>query len=231
MIRRNTQCTLIGLILAMLPVPASAEPLEIVKESGIKGGLAVHVGCGDGTATARLRINDNLLIQGLTTSDTDMDAARGMLLEKGLHGPISVIAWDGGVLPYNDNLVNLLLVEEDVTVSEQELLRVLIPGGTAHIKQGNTWKQITKEIPSDQDVWTHSLYDATGNAVSQDMRVGPPRHLQWFGGPRFGRQHEQYEQFYFDGVRRWPHFLYHRQRIARFDSPAFQMVPRRQGRL
>ncbi|MCF7847986.1 MAG: PQQ-binding-like beta-propeller repeat protein [Kiritimatiellales bacterium] len=176
-------------VLAMM---AKAGPLELVKQSGLKGGLVVHVGCGDGAVAASLRINDNVLVQGL---DQDVEAARKLLLKKKLHGPVSVAQWGGGALPYNDNLVNLLFVEEDSNVSKEEMLRVLAPGGTVYVEQGGDWKKTAKPIPADQDNWTHSLYDAAGNAVSQDTRVGPPRHLQWFGGPRFGRQHEHMSSF------------------------------------
>ena len=41
---------------------------EIVSRSGVKGGLVVHVGCGDGKLTARLRINDSYIVQGLDSN-------------------------------------------------------------------------------------------------------------------------------------------------------------------
>jgi len=176
-------------------VTAYAGPLELVKESGLRGGVVVHVGCGDGAATAALRINENILVQGLDASSENVAAARETLLKRGLHGPVSVREWDGGALPYNDNLVSLLFVQGGIGVSKAEMLRVLAPGGAAHVERGGRWERIAKTIPADQDDWTHSLYDASGNAVSRDMRVGPPRHLQWFGGPRFGRQHEHMSSF------------------------------------
>jgi hypothetical protein len=38
---------------------------EILKASGIRGGLIVHLGCGDGKQTAALRAKDSYLVQGL----------------------------------------------------------------------------------------------------------------------------------------------------------------------
>ncbi|MBM4078761.1 MAG: hypothetical protein FJ278_03610, partial [Planctomycetes bacterium] len=40
------------------------------------------------------------------------------------------------------------------------------------------------------DEWTHFLHDASGNAVSRDSLVGPPKRLQWVGGPTWARSHE-----------------------------------------
>lgn len=182
-------------LLIVLPIFVLAGPEELVKQSGLKGGLVVHVGCGNGEITATLRMNKNIIVQGLESSAAQVEAARTMLLKKKLHGSISVLQWDGGALPYNDNLVNLLFIEPTIKVSEKEIVRVLTPAGAAFVKQGETWKKFTKPVPVDQDVWTHSLYDASGNAVSQDLRVGSPRHLQWFGGERFGRQHEHMSSF------------------------------------
>ena len=34
------------------------------------------------------------------------------------------------------------------------------------------------------------MHDASNNAVAHDDRIGPPRHLQWQSGPRWGRHHD-----------------------------------------
>ncbi len=196
MARDMRRSLVIGCVIAALqPVLAPAGPLEIARQHALLGGLLVHVGTESGADTAALRLNENVLVQGLSRSEGQVAAARKVLLDRGLHGPVSVLPWRGESLPYNDNLVNLLFVEAGVSVPVEEVLRVLTPGGSAYIKQGETWGRTSKPVPADQDVWTHSLYDASGNAVSQDMRVGPPRHLQWFSGPRFGRQHEHMSSF------------------------------------
>ena len=45
--------------------------------------------------------------------------------------------------------------------------------------------------PADIDEWTHFMHDASGNAVAHDTVVGPPRHLQWVGSPRWSRHHDR----------------------------------------
>lgn len=38
---------------------------DILDATGVKGGLIVHLGCGDGKLTAALRVNDRYLVHGL----------------------------------------------------------------------------------------------------------------------------------------------------------------------
>ncbi len=37
---------------------------DILTGSGVKGGLIVHLGCGEGSFTAALRVNDRYLVHG-----------------------------------------------------------------------------------------------------------------------------------------------------------------------
>ncbi len=161
---------------------------------GLEGGLVVHVGCGAPPAgeewlTAVLRRN-RCVVQGLDRSAENVAAARTHLLREGVYGNISVRRYDGRGLPYNDNLVNVMVVEENEPVAREEILRALVPGGKALVRKNETWTEWVKPVPDDLDGWGHAVYDATGNAVSNDGAVGPPRHLQWFAPPRFGRHHE-----------------------------------------
>jgi len=82
---------------------------EILEAANVKGGLIVHIGCGDGKLTAALRGGDSWLVQGL---DTDADTVRGAkeyIRKLGIYGPVSVERFDGKRLPYAKNLVNLLV--------------------------------------------------------------------------------------------------------------------------
>ena len=38
---------------------------EIIEDSGVRGGLVVHIGCGDAKLTAALQVNDSYIVQGL----------------------------------------------------------------------------------------------------------------------------------------------------------------------
>ena len=89
-------------------------------------------------------------------------------------------------MPYADNLVNLIVADNLGKLPMDEVMRVLAPNGAALI----AGKKTVKPRPQEIDDWTHYLHDASGNAVSQDAVVGPPRHLQWLAAPLWPRSHE-----------------------------------------
>ena len=164
---------------------------DILEATGIQGGFIAHVGCGDGKITAALKANDGYLVQGLERDTAQVDAARTHVQSVGLYGEVSVDRWQGGKLPYVDNMVNLVIVEEGAVVPRDELLRVLTPGGVAYENAVGGWKKTIKPRPAEIDEWTHYLHDSSGNAVAHDTVVGPPRHLQWLGSPRWSRHHDR----------------------------------------
>ena len=163
---------------------------EILEATGVKGGLVVHLGCGDGRLTAALRANDSYLVHGLDADARNVERARKHIQSLGLYGTVSVDQLRTGQLPYTDNLVNLLVVEDLGQVRMKEVRRVLAPEGVAHVKIGGKWMQNVKPRPKQMDDWTHYLHDPSGNAVSQDQLVGFLRQFQWIGGPRYGRHHD-----------------------------------------
>jgi len=194
-------------------VPASVAR-TILTESGVKGGLIVHVGCGDGRLTAALRANEAYRVHGLDRKSENVAAARRHIQSLGLYGEVSVDRWDGKHLPYVDNLVNLVVVDTkyEVQDAETEIMRILAPRGVAVVREkgnelwlshiphpvsriGGGFAMFRKPVPDNIDEWTHYLYDSTGNAVSKDTVVGPPRHFQWIGGPRWVRHHDHVSGF------------------------------------
>ncbi|MBM4044149.1 MAG: class I SAM-dependent methyltransferase, partial [Planctomycetes bacterium] len=186
--------------LAALAVASAAEPeaQRILDAAGVKGGLIVHLGCGDGKLTAALRASNSFLVHGLDADAKNVEAARKHIQSLGLCGQVSVERWTGQRLPYADNLVNLLVCEYASAtggerVSESEVLRVLAPGGVALSLNPKSQIQNPKSVkpwPKELDEWTHFLHDATGNAVAHDGVVAAPRRLQWAGGPLWARSHE-----------------------------------------
>lgn len=170
---------------------ASALANKIIKAVGVKGGLIVHVGCGDGKLTSALRINDRYQVHGLDTNPADVDKARANIQQAGVYGNVAVDRLQGSRLPYVDNLVNLVVSEDLGDVPMKEVVRVLAPNGVAYIKKGDAWTKTVKPRPKNIDVWTHYMHDSTGNAVAHDSVVGPPRHLQWIGSPSWSRHHDR----------------------------------------
>ena len=163
---------------------------EILDATGVKGGLVVHLGCGDGKLTAALRVNDSYIVHGLDADQKSVAGARDHIRALGLCGKVSVDRLPGDRLPYVDNLVNLIVSEDLGRASMDEVMRVLCPEGVAYIRKGGKWTKAVKPRPEGIDEWTHYLHDASGNAVAHDSVVGPPRHVQWIGSPRWARHHD-----------------------------------------
>jgi outer membrane protein assembly factor BamB len=163
---------------------------EIITETGVQGGLIVHVGCGDGTITAALHINDRYLVHGLDPDAKNVIKARKYLQSIGLYGTVMIDRLPAASLPYVDNSVNLLVAEDLGTISEVEVMRILTPNGVAYIKKNKKWTKTIKPRPDEIDEWTHFLYDASNNAVSHDMTVDMPNHIQWIAEPQSARSHD-----------------------------------------
>ncbi len=163
---------------------------KILDETGVQGGLVVHLGCGNGKLTAGLHANDRYLVHGLARDKESVEKARDYIHSRDLYGLVTVERLDDNNLPYTDNLVNLLVAENLDGVSMDEVMRVLAPNGIACIKEEGEWQTREKDHPANTDEWTHHLHGPSNNAVARDTEVEPPRHLQWKGGPMFSRSHE-----------------------------------------
>ena len=166
---------------------SGADLAGVVRSSGVKGGLVVHLGCGDGRDTARLRLDERYLVQGLDESEANVREARRRIAEAGSYGKVTVREFDGKHLPYVDNLVNLIVADGRTGVPTQEIMRVLAPLGVAVIGGRKT----VKPWPEGIDEWTHYLHGADNNAVAADRVAAQPRSLQWVSHPRWGRSHEE----------------------------------------
>jgi outer membrane protein assembly factor BamB len=160
---------------------------RVYETSGIKGGLVVHLGCGDGKLTALLRVDERYLVHGLDPDRANVAKARMHISSHGLYGAVSVDSFDGKHLPYVDNLVNLLVAEDLGDVPMLEVMRVLAPGGIALVDV----KKTVKPWPDNIDEWTHFLHGPDNNAVADDTVVGPPRGVQWLAGPSWTRHHDR----------------------------------------
>ncbi len=170
---------------------APEDAMTLLRDSGVKGGFVVHLGCGEGKLTAALRASESFQVQGLDRDAAKVIGGREELLRQGVYGNVALETWSGDALPFIDNMVNLLVVEDQGSVNLEELKRILVPNGVAMIKVGGAWEKVVKPRPSEMDEWTHYYYDAKGNAVSHDKLVAPPERLQWVGNPRWSRHHDR----------------------------------------
>ena len=166
---------------------------RILADSGIHGGLIVDAGCGDADLTVSLAKAPNVLVHGLVRDRDRLQEVRSRIRGAGLYGRVSAMQWEGAVLPYADGMVNLVVMRDTgCGIRDEEILRVLAPGGvllkiSPDTRNPTPETSIRKPWPDDVDQWSHTRYDATGNAVSKDQRAGPPRFLQWEAFPRWNR--------------------------------------------
>ncbi len=181
-------CVVLGLI--AVAAARAESPVEIVRDSGVQGGVIVHVGCGNGELTAGLKLNDRYVVQGLDTDEERVAKAQAIIKRAGVYGTVSADVFDGKNLPYVDNFVNLLVVSSPFDVSREEMIRVLAPRGVVRIQDGDTIEMLFKSWPEEMDQWTHYMHDPQGTCVGLDTLVGPPRRLKWVGSPRHARSHE-----------------------------------------
>ncbi len=165
---------------------------SILKETGVRGGFVVKLGVSDSASLKDLKFNASFQVQGLEREASKVATIRKQLVADGVYGDVAIDRLIGEQLPYIDNLVNLFVSEDLSGIAMDEVLRVLVPEGVAYIKAADgSWKKTVKPRPADIDDWTHYFHDATGNAVAHDQQVGPPRHLQWVGSPRYSRHHDR----------------------------------------
>ncbi|MEE9601750.1 MAG: PQQ-binding-like beta-propeller repeat protein, partial [Thermoguttaceae bacterium] len=188
----------VSIFLACGTIPAGAAAAnaddqtarQILDASGVQGGIVVHLGCGDGKLTAALRAGDRYTVHGLEADPAKVAQARTHVRSRGVYGPVSVERFSASTLPYTDNLINLLVVQDAGDVPMDEVMRVLAPEGVACVLRDGKWEKNVKPRPGNIDDWSHFLHDASNNAVAADTVVGMPRSLQWLAPPLWLRSHE-----------------------------------------
>ena len=102
---------------------------ELLSRCEGHGGLVVHLGCQDATLLAAFARHDRFVVHGLAPDARTTHEIRAALAARELYGRASAEQLLDSKLPYGDQLVRLLAVEEPSPIAESELLRVLCPGG------------------------------------------------------------------------------------------------------
>ena len=163
--KQNMPHTVIVLVLSMVfcltsvtaagPSTRDREAKEVLQTTGVKGGLVLHLGCGEGRLAAALAAGQGYLVEGLDTSQANVERAREHVQSLGLYGQVSIKHWDGTRLPYIDNLMNLVVADDLGEVSMREVMRVLAPHGVACIRRDGSWTKTVKPWPDAIDEWTH----------------------------------------------------------------------------
>lgn len=149
-------------VLSMSEEPPADMMLDLAR-----GGIAVHAIVAE--ESARRRLTDALGAR----PGSDMVSAECLPLSS---------------LPYLDNFVSVLVVDDPKLprkqdLSREEIERVVAPGGLIAVRSRGGWDFSHKAWPEGMDNWTHPNYDASGNRVSKDDHIAPPFTYKWIDGP------------------------------------------------
>ncbi|MCX7887294.1 MAG: class I SAM-dependent methyltransferase, partial [Verrucomicrobiae bacterium] len=121
----------VAAVLLVPPVRAAA-PTEsahqlarrIAALANFHGGLIVHLGCGDGSLSAALRLTPNCVVHGLDADADNVASAQRRLHSLGLYGSVAVMHWQRPRLPYADNLATVVVWEDTRNFTSNEVWRV-----------------------------------------------------------------------------------------------------------
>jgi hypothetical protein len=111
---------------------------ELIEWSGVHGGLVVVLNSEQ--LVSEIQPNRRYLVQGLFKDEESKVPARDKLESKETYGAVAVKSWNGDGLPYLDNMVNLVIADDDSSVSLDEVLRVLAPYGVMTVETPITVK-------------------------------------------------------------------------------------------
>jgi len=125
---------------------------RIVRETNIKRGYCLVLGCGTGRLAYELANKTELRICGIESDEKKAEAAREALDSAGMFGRVRVDHCTYSEIPYSDYFANLV-VSEDAMISGQlpgdanEALRMLKPmGGTVYLGQPREAKGKVKPL-------------------------------------------------------------------------------------
>ncbi len=190
-------------LFAVPAVQAAGQAVSTVENAGAYGGLCVQIGAQESQFAGDLAQTGRYLVHVLDDDAAAVAAARRELAARNVYGMVSLEQRPAGApLPYSENLVNLLVMFERPrkALSAREISRVLTPNAVVlvasgvmseenlkaigledvrSIKTDRTWLVGRKPWAKEMDGWSHPRHSASGNAVSNDVAVGPPRRVRW----------------------------------------------------
>lgn len=150
-------CVLTGIIVCQangLPADATLAG-QILSTEGVRPGVIVHLGCGEGTLTAELARGGGSIVHGLCIDPKRLAAARLNVAAEADYGSAAVDTGSARHLPYADSLVNLLVVDRMADLRREglsldEIVRVLCPGGIAYLgeRDGGLDEETVRSIAS-----------------------------------------------------------------------------------
>ncbi len=201
-------------LIAFKPFANAVESATIPDFDNLRPGLCTYLSNQHDSALP-LELAKNYHVHWLTSDQEKLNAFRDAALKRNQYGRIVVDHANLKALPYANNLINLVVIEDYNALSKnglniKEIMRVVAPLNAALIKnapsdlkqqlsnagyadatlnQNNNWTQIIKTWPEGMDEWSHPEYDASGTSISSDTIARPSNSVQWIAG--YPGRHEQ----------------------------------------
>jgi outer membrane protein assembly factor BamB len=112
----------------------------LLENSGLPGGICVVLGESDTNLPLAIGQDRRFLVRALVADRQALEPTRRRIADAGVYGRVSADLWDGAHLPFTDNLVNLVVVQQPGSLPAksqllQEVLRVLAPRGMAYVHE------------------------------------------------------------------------------------------------
>lgn len=177
---------------------------ELIRRAGISRGICAMPNCGTGDLAVDIARQSDFLVHAFDADTANVDEAikradRAEFLGKN----VQIERIDDGLLPYADNFVDLVVVDQPRGIRAAEVFRVVRPLGctlvrsdtelTATLGQAgfdvedvsDGWTLARKPGLDGADDWSHWCHGPDNNPVSNDAVIQAPYLTQWFGEPYY----------------------------------------------
>lgn len=148
---------------SVAPVSGASLAERFVQSSGRKGGMCVVIGLRSTRLSRQIAGQGQFYVECLYENAPNRERARKGLWRSRRYGQMTANQWDGENLPYAENLLNLIVIDnwahlDSLGLTVEEVGRVLAPLGTA----------IIGDSPSGGTLW---LDNVKADAVSMGLEV------------------------------------------------------------
>jgi len=183
--KATTLCLLSVSLLVLYPslVPAGVSPGKVLEAVGYDRGVCVVVGDAQGDFARDLAGRSDLILYLQVSGTEAWEAACQQADEAGYYGT-RIFIGKGSLarLHLADNIADVVVVLSSATETpEEELLRVLRPGGTLLFDD----RTVTKPVPAGLDDWSHPYHGPDNNPQSTDKIIVAPYLTQFLAEPRY----------------------------------------------
>jgi len=157
---------------------------QLLERLGMEKGICVVSGIESCELAQALAKASDLQIYMQVSSAEQLAQARQRLAAARLESTrVHVEQGPTGRLHLADSIADgFIAAGKPDVLSEQEILRVLRPGGRALLGQ----RELVKPVPTGMDDWTHPMHGPDNNPLSSDRLAQAPYLTRFLADPRYG---------------------------------------------